>query len=111
MDVGYVIPVFCIATMFAIGLDTTFEEAFVAPFRNLLALAIVILVNNVFVPLLPVVLVYISLGFILVSHYYINTFFNCAIFSINYYVRIFRVFVRTTDAGEFFYLSCSSFFV
>lgn len=50
------IPVFCIATMFAMGLDVTLDDI-VAPFRNRLALAIIILVNNILVPLLGLVII------------------------------------------------------
>lgn len=52
----FTIPIFCIATMFAMGLDITVEDA-VAPLRNLLALAVIVLVNNVFVPLVALVVI------------------------------------------------------
>ena len=54
-SIKFAIPLFCIATMFAIGLNSTFEDAFVAPLRNLLALAIVVLVNNVFIPIVGII--------------------------------------------------------
>ena len=46
-----IIPIFCVATMFAMGLDVTLAEA-VAPLRQKLALGITVLVNNVLIPLL-----------------------------------------------------------
>ena len=46
-----IIPIFCVATMFAMGLDVTLAEA-VAPLRQMLALGITVLVNNVLIPLL-----------------------------------------------------------
>lgn len=52
----FTIPIFCIATMFAMGLDITVEDA-VASLRNLLALAVIVLVNNVFVPLVALVII------------------------------------------------------
>lgn len=66
MDAGYakiandaihvVIPIFCVATMFAIGLDVTMSEA-MAPLRQMLALGTVVLVNNVLIPLLGFVII------------------------------------------------------
>jgi len=56
MDIEFIISVFCVATMFAIGLDVTVSEA-MAPFRHLLALGIIILINNVFTPLLGFVVI------------------------------------------------------
>ena len=46
-----IIPIFCVATMFAMGLDVTLAEA-VAPLRQMLALGITVLVNSVLIPLL-----------------------------------------------------------
>lgn len=53
--IHFTIPVFCIATMFALGLTVTYAEI-VLPFRNWLAIAILILANNVIVPLAAVLL-------------------------------------------------------
>lgn len=53
--IHFTIPVFCIATMFALGLTVTLAEI-VLPFRNRLAMAILILANNVIVPLAAVLL-------------------------------------------------------
>lgn len=53
--IRFTIPVFCIATMFAMGLDVTLDDI-VAPFRNKLALVIIVLVNNILVPLLGFVI-------------------------------------------------------
>lgn len=52
---SFAISVFCIATMFALGLDVTLTDV-VAPFRNWLAVAIIALANSVIVPLLVVVI-------------------------------------------------------
>lgn len=49
--IRFTIQLFCIATMAAMGLGITFNDI-QAPFRKLLALAVIILVNNVLIPLL-----------------------------------------------------------
>ena len=49
------IPIFCVSTMLAMGLDITYAETLV-PLRNLLAVGIIVLVNNVFVPLVGFVI-------------------------------------------------------
>lgn len=51
-----IIPIFSIATMFAMGLETTFTDI-LAPLRNLLAVGIILLVNNILIPLLGFVII------------------------------------------------------
>ncbi len=51
-----IIPIFSIATMFAMGLETTFTDT-LAPLRNMLAVGIIILVNNILIPLLGFVII------------------------------------------------------
>lgn len=50
------IQLFCVSTLFAMGLGVTLDDV-KAPFRNLLALAIIIAVNNFLVPLLGLLIV------------------------------------------------------
>ena len=49
--IRFTIQLFCIATMFAMGLGVSLADIR-APFRNLLALALIVAVNNILVPLL-----------------------------------------------------------
>lgn len=57
MDViRLIIPVFCLATMFSMGLDLKLDDI-LAPFRNWLALVIIVLTNNVLIPLLGFLLI------------------------------------------------------
>lgn len=50
------IQLFCVSTLFAMGLGITLDDV-KAPFRNLLALAIIIAVNNLLAPLLGLLIV------------------------------------------------------
>jgi predicted Na+-dependent transporter len=50
------IQLFCVSTLFAMGLGITLDDV-KAPFRNLLALTIIIAVNNLLVPLLGLLIV------------------------------------------------------
>lgn len=54
--IRFVIQLFCAAAMFAMGLGITLDDV-KAPFRNLLALAIIVLVNNLLVPILGVLII------------------------------------------------------
>lgn len=50
-----IIPIFCITTMFAFGLDVTLTEI-LAPFSNKLAMAIIVLASNIIIPLCAVII-------------------------------------------------------
>lgn len=50
-----IIPLFCITTMFALGLDVTLAEL-LAPFSNKLAMAIIVLAGNIIIPLFAVII-------------------------------------------------------
>jgi len=57
--IRFVVQLFCVATMFAMGLGITLDDI-KAPFRNPLALAIIIVVNNLLIPILGIVIVLIA---------------------------------------------------
>jgi predicted Na+-dependent transporter len=54
--IRFVVQIFCVAAMFAMGLGITLDDV-KAPFRNLLALAIIVVVNNLLVPILGILIV------------------------------------------------------
>ncbi|MBI1298825.1 hypothetical protein GC175_28155 [bacterium] len=54
--ISFVVKLFCVSTMLAMGLSVSIDDM-LKPFRNKLALAIIVLVNNVLVPLIGLVIV------------------------------------------------------
>ena len=54
--IHFTIALFCVSTLFAMGLGITLDDV-KAPFRNLLALAIIVAVNNFLVPLLGLLVI------------------------------------------------------
>lgn len=57
--IRFTIPVFCVATMFAMGLDVTMAEIS-ALLRNKLAMVIIVLVNSIVVPLIGFIIIALS---------------------------------------------------
>ncbi|MEZ4831576.1 MAG: hypothetical protein R2873_06145 [Caldilineaceae bacterium] len=54
--IGFVVKLFCLSTMFGMGLSVSLKDI-LSPFHNKLALAIIVSVNNVLLPLIGLVIV------------------------------------------------------